>query len=207
MVNKGTQKQRSEEFKNFQSLPVWMHMPILYTACAYVNMYTYIPQSTAAVQTSAVISVLNSSECSDIPKRTKTQMCHENNRSWASLPVPWWEFAMNTRRNRSQELASSLYPDTTQPCQKFADFDKILVDLPRLVGTRSWDMKLLKSSTSEIWCFTAFWRVCTVNHLPLKRSHPAKHQIPVLEHKAFKTLRDQTTRILNLGRTIPSLVC
>ena len=77
---------------------------------------------------------------------------------------------------------------------------------PCLVRTRSWDMKLLKSNTLEDWHFTVFSRVCMVNHLPLKESHPAKYQIPVLKHKTFETLRDKTTRILNLGRTIPSLV-
>lgn len=76
---------------------------------------------------------------------------------------------------------------------------------PCLMGTRAWEMKLLKSSTSEFWCFM-FWRVCMVNHLLLERSHCAKYQIPVLKHKTFKSLKVKTTRILNLGRTIPLLV-
>lgn len=76
---------------------------------------------------------------------------------------------------------------------------------PCLMGTGAWDTKLLKSNTSEARCFM-FWRVCMVNCLLLERSHCAKYQIPVLKHKAFKSLKDKTTRILNLGRTTPLLV-
>lgn len=49
------------------SLCIWKHMPLLDMVCAYLNIYTYVLQSTASLQSTAVVRVLNSSECSDIP--------------------------------------------------------------------------------------------------------------------------------------------
>lgn len=144
MANKDTQKWRSEVFKNFRSwicgiknlsflnnvsLCICIHMSLLYMVRAYVNMYICIIQSTASIRRAAVIRVLNSSECSDIPNGTGKRRSHENNSHWARPLAPCWESTVNMGGKNSRELALSLYPAPTHPCQEFANFEKILVDL------------------------------------------------------------------------------
>lgn len=145
MANRGTQKEdlkysriSSPEFEVSRisvfrtinvSLCIWIHMLLLYTVRTYLNIYTYIVQSTASIQRTVVVRVLNSSVCSNILSGSGKWRSHENNRRWARPPVPFWESTVNTGGKSSWVLASGLYPTPTHLCQEFANFKKILVDL------------------------------------------------------------------------------
>lgn len=113
-AKRGTQKGRSKVCKDFKS---WIrdmkNLCFLINQYVFVYVHTYSPsidgvcicecvyyiiQSTASIQRTAVIRVLNSSECSDIPNWTGRWKAHENDHHQARLMASCWDYHEHGRK-------------------------------------------------------------------------------------------------------------